>query len=227
MLPPCQRRRNKGDGLLKAVVILNVLLVSVLFFPPLSGAGSSPLSLKEPSNPMDKREEKVKEFREKRDQFFKEDPRSPLKDSDLRNFKSLAYFPFNLKYAQVGTIERAPAGAAPSYVNLRTNKGTEKRYVKFGRFTFRLDGIAYVLQVYRVLGGDELFLPFRDKTAGRETYSKGRYLFIEPMPQGKVLVDFNRAYNPFCAYDEKYTCPDPPPENWLNTEIRAGEKRFR
>jgi len=227
-LPPCRRRRSKGDGLLKAVVFLNVLLVSVFFFPPLlSGAGSSPLPLKELSDPMDRRAEEVKDFREKRDRFFREDPRSPLKDDDLKNFKGLAYFPIDLKYVMVGTIERTPAGTDPLHVNLRTNKGTEKRYVKFGRFKFKIGRKEYVFQVYRVLGGDELFLPFRDKTAGRETYSRGRYLFIEPLSWGKVLIDFNRAYNPFCAYNEKYTCPDPPEENWLDTEIRAGEKRSR
>lgn len=207
---------------------LKVLLVSLLcFFPLLLGAKPAPLSPAEISNPMDRREEKVREFREKRDQFFREDHRSPLKDADLKSFKGLSYFLVDLKYAMVGAIERTPSGPTPLYVNLRTNKGTEKRYVKYGRFKFKLEGKDYVLQVYRVLGGDELFLPFKDKTAGTETYPKGRYLFIEPMPQEKVLIDFNRAYNPFCAYNEKYTCPDPPEENWLNTEIRAGEKHFR
>jgi hypothetical protein len=77
------------------------------------------------------------------------------------------------------------------------------------------------------LGGGEFFLPFKDKTSGTETYSDGRYLYIEPISGGKVLIDFNRAYNPFCAYNEKYTCPFAPKENWLGTAIQAGEKRFR
>lgn len=227
-MPPCRRRRSRRGSFLKVVLILNVLLVSAFFFPLLlSGAGPSLLDLKESSDPMDRRAERVKEFREKRDRFFREDPRSPLKDVDLKNFKGLSYYPIDLKYAMVGTIERTPAGTDPLHINLRTNKGTEKRYVKFGRFKFNIGRKEYALHVYRVLGGDELFLPFRDKTAGRETYSRGRYLFIELLPQEKVLIDFNRAYNPFCAYDEKYTCPDPPEENWLDTEIQAGEKRFR
>ena len=75
--------------------------------------------------------------------------------------------------------------------------------------------------------GGELSLPFKAKTSGSETYSKGRYLFIEPMPGGKMLIDFNRAYNPFCAYNEKYTCPFAPEENRLEIAIRAGEKHFR
>jgi uncharacterized protein len=208
----------KVNALLASVLSLSLLLI---------GAGSAPLPPEDFSNPMDKREEKVMGFREKRDQFFREDPHSPLKDADRKGFKGLSYFPINLKYTLVGTVERDAAGPNPLYVNLRTNKGTEKRYVKYGRFKFALDGKACVLQIYRILGGDELLLPFKDKTAGTETYLKGRYLFIEPLPQEKVLIDFNRAYNPFCAYNDKYTCPDPPQENGLDIEIRAGEKRFR
>jgi uncharacterized protein (DUF1684 family) len=90
-----------------------------------------------------------------------------------------------------------------------------------------MDGSDLNGEVYRPLGGGELFLPFKDKTSGTETYPDGRYLYIETMPGGKVLIDFNRAYNPFCAYNEKYTCPFAPKENWLGTAIQAGEKRFR
>jgi uncharacterized protein (DUF1684 family) len=113
------------------------------------------------------------------------------------------------------------------YTNLPTSKGTEKKYVKYGRFKFNWMRKEYVLQIYRPLGGGELFLPFKDKTSEMETYPKGRYLFIEPMPDGKMLIDFNRAYNPFCEFNEKYTCPSAPEENGLEIEIRAGEKRFR
>ncbi len=87
------------------------------------------------------------------------------------------------------------------------------------RFKFKLEGKEYILQIYRPLGGGELFLPFKDKTSETETYRMGRYLNIEPMPGGKVLIDFNRAYNPFCQYNEKYTCPFAPGENWLGIEL--------
>jgi hypothetical protein len=176
---------------------------------------------------MEKREEKLKAFREKRDRFFKEEPQSPLKESDRKKFKGLIYYPINLKYAMIGAIEKYPAEPKPFYATLPTNKETGRKYVKYGRFKFKWDGKEYVLQIYRPLGGGELFLPFKDKTSETETFVKGRYLYIEPMPEGKVLIDFNRAYNPFCQYNEKYTCPFSPEENWLNIEIRAGEKRFR
>jgi len=178
-------------------------------------------------DPMERREEKLKAFRAKRDRFFKEDTHSPLKESDRKKFKGLVYYPIDLNYAIVGVIERYPTEPKPIYVNLPTSKEREKKYIKYGKFRFRCEGKEYVLHIYRPLGGGELFLPFGDKTSGKETYAEGRYLYIEPMSGGKVLIDFNRVYNPFCAYNEKYLCPFAPKENWLNTEIRAGEKRFR
>ena len=176
---------------------------------------------------MERREEKLKIFREKRDQFFKEDLKSPLKESDRKKFKGLLYYPIDLKYAVTGFIEKYPIEPKPLYVTLPTNKEMGKKYVKYGRFKFKWEGKEYVLQIYRPLGGGELFLPFKDKTSVTETYPKGRYLYIEPMPGGKVLIDFNRAHNPFCQYNEKYTCPFAHEENWMEIAIRAGEKRFR
>ena len=196
---------------------------------------------KREENPMEHRGETLKAFRLKRDQFFKEDPHSPLKEVDRKKFKGLLYYPINLQYAMIGSIERYPTEPKPIYVNLPTNKEREKKYVKYGRFRFKWEGKECILQIYRPLGSGELFLPFKDGTSGTETYSDGRYLYIEPMPGGseslpdrqagtrtkKVLIDFNRAYNPFCAYSEKYTCPLAPKENWLEIPIQAGEKRFR
>jgi len=203
-----------------------LLLVSCLGLLLLNGRpGIS--TTDEGRDPMEGREKKLKAFREKRGQFFKEDPHSPLKERDRKKFRGLLYYPIDLKYAMVGSIERYPVEPKPLYANLPTSKGTEKRYVKHGHFKFHWMGKKYTLQVYRPLGGWELFLPFKDKTSETETYPEGRYLFIEPMPEGRVLIDFNRAYNPFCEYNEKYTCAYAPQENWLSVEIRAGEKRFR
>jgi len=178
-------------------------------------------------NLLEGRIDKLKFFRENRDKFFKEDPKSPLKEPDRKRFKGLNYYPIDLKYTIIGVIEKYPIEPKPIYVTLPTNKEVGKKYIKYGKFKFKLDGKEYILQVYRPLGGGELFLPFKDKTSGRETYPKGRYLFIEPLPDGKVIIDFNRAYNPFCEYNEKYLCPFAPEENWLPIEIRAGEKRYR
>jgi uncharacterized protein (DUF1684 family) len=185
-------------------------------------------------DPMEGREEKLKAFREKRDQFFKGDALSPLKEVDRKNFRGLLYYPIHLRYAMIGSIERYPIEPKPIYVDLPTNKKKDKKYVKYGRFRFKWEEREYGLQIYRPLGGGELFLPFKDKTSGVDTYAGGRYLPIEPMPRGsgstrteKVLIDFNRAYHPFCVYSEKYTCPFAPKENWLDLPIQAGEKGLR
>jgi hypothetical protein len=178
-------------------------------------------------DPMVQREEKIKTLRGERDRFFKEDAHSPLRESDRKKFKGLSYYPVDLKYAMLGSIEKYPTEPKPLYISLPTTGEARKRYVKYGRFRFKWEGREHVLQIYRPLGGGELFLPFRDKTSGTETYSRGRYLYIEPMPDGRVLIDFNRAYNPFCQFNEKYTCPFADEENWLEIPIRAGEKRFQ
>lgn len=202
--------------------------VSFTCFLLLFFAGGLDLSLsKEGEDPMEGREEKIRAFREKRDLFFKKDPNSPLKESEKNKFKGLLYYLIDLKYAAIGSIEKFPTDPKPIYVNLPTNKEREKKYVKYGRFKFKLEGKEYLLHIYRPLGGGELFLPFKDKTSGIETYPEGRYLHVEPMPGGKVLIDFNRASNPFCEFNDKYTCPFAPKENWLDIEIRVGEKRFR
>jgi len=203
------------------------LLLSFPFFCLFLLCGKSGLLLSQEENSIEQRDEKLKIFREKRDRFFKEDPGSPLKESDRKKFKGLIYYPIDLQYAMIGAIEKYPTEPKPLYITLPTNKEVGRKYVKYGRFKFKWEGKEYTLQIYRPLGGGELFLPFKDKTSGTETYLKGRYLYIEPMPEGKVLIDLNRAYNPFCQFNEKYTCPFAPEENWLPIEIRAGEKRFR
>jgi uncharacterized protein (DUF1684 family) len=207
------------------LIWLLMLVPSFLFVAQhVKAEASSPKGIEDP---MERREEKLKAFREKRDRFFREDPHSPLKDADRKRFKGLLYYPINLKYCLVGKIERYPIEPKPIYVNLPTNKGKDRKYVKYGQFKFKWEGKEYALQIYRPLGGGELFLPFKDKTSGTETNSEGRYLYVEPMPGGSVLIDFNRAHNPFCQYNEKYTCPFALPENGLPIPIHAGEKRFR
>ena len=178
-------------------------------------------------DPMVQREEKLRAFRKERDRFFKEDDRSPLMEGDRKRFKGLLYYPIDLKYATIGLIEMYPMEPKPLYVTLPTNKTTGKKYVKYGRFKFKWETRDLTLQIYRPLGGGDLFLPFKDKTAGMETFPRGRYLFIEAMPDGRVLIDFNRAYNPFCQFNEKYTCPFATEENGIDLLIRAGEKRFQ
>ncbi|MDO9351531.1 MAG: DUF1684 domain-containing protein [Deltaproteobacteria bacterium] len=172
----------------------------------------------------------IKNFREERDDFFKNHQRSPLKWADKLKFHRLSYYPIDLKYRFIGKIERYTLDIRDPqyYATFLTNKGTKKRYVRYGQFKFILNGKEYRLQLYKSILSDTLFIPFKDKTNGKETYSGGRYLDAEiAVPDYEVTIDFNMAYNPSCAYNEKFVCALPPEENILNIEIQAGEKKFR
>jgi len=172
----------------------------------------------------------IREFRERRDRFFNEHPRSPLDDSQRRNLKGLAYYPIELEYRFEGKIERYKYHIMNPqyYANFLTNRGVKKRYIRYGRFRFQLNGKEYVMQLYKSPGSDQLFIPFRDKTNGDATYKGGRYLDAEIiMPGYKTVIDFNMAYNPSCVYNEKYICIIPPKENNFDVEIKAGEKAFK
>jgi uncharacterized protein (DUF1684 family) len=177
-------------------------------------------------NSLQTRQKEIEEERGEKDRFFKENPRSPLKAQDIIHFEKLDYFPFDFRYVFVGEIDRNPQ-AHSEYVKLPTNKGNFRKYVKHGKFRFSVDGGEFVLTIYRYLGRSNLFLPFKDKTIGSETYEKGRYLEVEWIGKKRVIIDFNTASNPYCAYNPKYTCPYADDENTLDIAIRSGEKRFK
>jgi uncharacterized protein (DUF1684 family) len=174
--------------------------------------------------------QQIGEYRQRRDRFFKEHPRSPLDDSQRSDFKRLTYYPVDLKYRFEGRIERYKYHIMNPkyYANFLTNKGIKKRYIRYGRFQFQLNGKEYVIQLYKSPGSDHLFTPFRDKTNGDGTYEGGRYLDAEiVMPGYRTVIDFNMAYNPSCVYNDKYICIIPPDENNFDVEITAGEKMFK
>lgn len=171
--------------------------------------------------------DRLKRRREAKDHFFEDDPRSPIPAEDRPGFRGLDYYPpdpdhrFRLELHEHG--EKAT-------VSLAVTQGSPREMVRWGEFRFRLGGEDQVLQVYRSEPGEAgLFVPFRDATAGTETYEKGRYLDLEPrlhQVADEWIVDFNEAYNPWCAYGADYSCVVPPAENALPVPIRAGEKRY-
>lgn len=169
-------------------------------------------------------------FRKDRDRFFKTAPNSPLEESEKVHFKGLNYFLVDLKYRFEGTIERyiININDPKYYAIFPTNKGPSKRYVRYGKFRFTFEGKEYSLELYKSIGGDLIFIPFYDKTTGKETYEGGRYLDAEIlMPGYRIVVDFNYAYNPSCVYNDKFVCVLPLKENRLYMEIQAGEKKFK
>ncbi|MDA1330355.1 MAG: DUF1684 domain-containing protein [Chloroflexi bacterium] len=107
---------------------------------------------------------------------------------------------------------------------MQTSTGDVRSYTRYGRFSIAVDGQEAELTLYSSPHG--YFLPFVDANAGKETYGAGRYLDPEPLPDGKFLIDFNLGYNPYCVYNENYSCPLPPAENRVAVAIEAGEKNY-
>lgn len=161
----------------------------------------------------------IETMRRQKDDFFANDPQSPLEPEQRENFKGLQYFPpdENLRF-ELALEPSQEKGA----VRLQTSTGDIQEYQRLGRVHFTVDGKEAVLTVFG--DGSGYFLPFVDFLAGKETYGAGRYLEPVLLPSGRLLVDFNLAYNPYCAYNHNWSCPIPPRENRLGVPIRAGEK---
>jgi len=165
------------------------------------------------------------DFRREKDHYFAHNPHSPLLPEQRQDFQGLRYYEENPALCFEVTIEPYTGGEHRT-IPMQTSTGSVVDYERYGRFTFQVDGQEVALTVYMSAGNGGFFVPFMDATSGEETYSGGRYLELEPLPGGRYLVDFNMAYNPYCAYNELWTCPIPPKENRLSVPIRAGEKNF-
>jgi len=164
----------------------------------------------------------LEEFRNEKDDFFKNDYQSPLTAEEKRSFQGLHYYPENPLLRLELSIEK---DETPTPVVLQTSTGEAREYFHAGQVRFDVDGQEAILQVY-LDDYDGYFLPFVDATAPDETYGAGRYLEPHDLGDGRLLVDFNLAYNPYCAYNELWSCPIPPRENRLKVRIEAGEKKF-
>lgn len=163
------------------------------------------------------------EFRANKDEFFRDAPDSPLTAHQKREFSGLRYYEANDALALELPVDPFPE---PELVAMQTSTGGEATYERWARVTFPVDGTEASLTLYREPGSGHIFLPFRDANAGGETYGAGRYVEVMPLDGGLVLLDFNYAYNPYCAYNEMWSCPVPPAENRLQVAIRAGERSF-
>ncbi|MCD6384838.1 DUF1684 domain-containing protein [Candidatus Sumerlaeota bacterium] len=167
--------------------------------------------------------------RRQKDLFFKGGYQSPIPFEERADFKGLNYYPPEIKYRFELELAEHPQ---KEIIKIEDTKGNIREFIRWGEFRFNIDGVDCTLQAYKSDKLEErLFVPFRDLTSGKETYGAGRYLDLEPerdlTPEGKWILDFNKAYNPWCAYSKDYACPFTPPENWLNVYIRAGEKNYK
>jgi len=163
----------------------------------------------------------LEEFRAEKDEFFRSHPQSPLTPEQKINFTGLKYFPENEQLCLEAEVELLND---PQPMQMQTTTGGVQTYFRHGRFKFSVDGQDAELTIYR--GEHGYFLPFVDSLRGEETYPAGRYLEPEELPGNRFLVDFNIAYNPYCAYNDGWSCPITPAENRLKVPIRAGEKIF-
>jgi uncharacterized protein (DUF1684 family) len=159
------------------------------------------------------------QFRAEKDAFFKSHPQSPLTPAQRREFAGLAYFPENPALRLELDLEPFED---QNEIEMQTSTGDVQQYSRLGRITFVVDGQPAVLTIYANQWGH--FLPFVDSLANKETYGAGRYLEPERLDGNRFLVDFNLAYNPYCAYNEAWSCPLTPFENRLKVPVRAGEK---
>lgn len=153
-----------------------------------------------------------------------------LTPEDFENFKELEFFPIDLKYKVVATLIRTPT-EVPFLMPTTTDRLPE--YVKYGEVHFSIKEENYKLNVYQNTTPSEdpeyidyLFLPFTDLTSGEESYGGGRFLDAKIPENNTLIIDFNKAYNPYCAYNSRYSCPITPKENHIEVAIKAGVKAF-
>jgi len=170
------------------------------------------------------------EFQSKLNKSFSDSLKSPLTKDDLKEFKGLDFFPISEKFIVEALFIRTKREKAFA---MKTTTSRTPLYVKYGELHFKIDEKEFKLNVYQNIDlskkpgySDYLFLPFSDLTCGKESYIGGRYVDMR-MQKGKTwIIDFNKAYNPYCAYNYKYSCPIVPLENDLDIEILAGVKKF-
>ncbi len=175
--------------------------------------------------------DEIQKERSERDAEFANPETSILLEADLASFKGLDYFPITEKYkVQVLQIKRFKRKKT---FEMTTTTARRPLYKPYAQLTFSMDGKESKLTVYQNMElikkqgfEDYLFIPFTDLTSGEECYGGGRYLDFRISDLDKKEIDFNKAYNPYCAYNAKYSCPIPPSENALDVRVEAGVKKF-
>jgi uncharacterized protein (DUF1684 family) len=174
------------------------------------------------------------EYQQKLNAVFKDASKSPLKNKDLKSFKGLDFFPVDSSYIITASIKKTPD---TPFLGMATNTEEKSYYRKFGILTFTLKDKEMQLTLYESLEESEnpvfedyLFLPFTDETSGSDSYGGGRYMDVfksKINTNGTLELNFNNTYNPYCAYNDDYSCPLTPRDNHLSMEILAGVKDFK
>jgi uncharacterized protein (DUF1684 family) len=168
----------------------------------------------------------IEQQRGGKDEFFRESHHSPIPAGERDGFTGLSYYAIDLDLRYEGMRLEPVDPSLTAQTQVQTSDGAVRDGRRVGTFVFEVAGEVQRLTALQLAKsqGDALFVPFKDATNGSETYGAGRYLDLEPMPDGTYDLDFNLAYSPFCAYSPSYSCPLPPLENRLAARITAGEK---
>jgi uncharacterized protein (DUF1684 family) len=168
----------------------------------------------------------IKQFQDELNEQYRNADKSPLDPKDRKRFKKHDFYKVDLKYRVVAKLDR---NVSQEILQMKTSTARMAKYKKYAVATFQLEGQAYSLTLYQSLDlarspdyKDYLFLPFLDKTSGEESYGAGRYIDLRTTDADEIVIDFNKAYNPYCAYSNRYSCPRVPDENNLGVAIRAG-----
>jgi uncharacterized protein len=192
---------------------------------PLAAIAAMTLMGCSPAPPDDEQHilQEIASFREMKDRGFASSG-SPVPEDRRKALLPLAYFPISLDYRVPAVLRPYPDRPT---MEMPTSTGQLRTMVRVGRLDFTLRGQQLGLSAFVEAGArdlDRLFVPFTDLTSGTETYPAGRYLDLERTPTGLYVIDFNRAYHPFCYYNAAYDCPYPPRENRLQVPVRGGER---
>jgi len=168
-------------------------------------------------------------FQKRMNTLFKDASKSPLKPKDLKTFSSLSFFPIDSSFVVKAKLIPTPNSV---YFDMKTTTERVSKERVFGILSFRLSDQNVELNVYQGLDSTDsksnyLFLPFLDDTNGFSTYGGGRYMDLTVPKTDSIWLDFNTAYNPYCAYNERYSCPIVPRENYIPLKVKAGVKRFK
>jgi uncharacterized protein (DUF1684 family) len=182
------------------------------------------------ANAQSRRVKDVQDFQKKLNSEFKDEKESPLTEEDRKTFSDLDFFPIDTSFIVIAKFELVKD---PVSFKMKTTTDRLPVYRTYAKASFELKGKQYVLNLYQnenlMASGDMedyLFLPFTDKSNGSSTYGGGRFIDLSIPKKNEIIIDFNKAYNPYCAYNHKYSCPIPPKENHLDLFVEAGVKNY-
>jgi len=210
----------------RSLAVFSCLVLTTVFLLTACGSPEEKSDAQSDVDTTDVYTMEVRKDRLEKDRYLLTSGSTPIRASDMEMFKGLAYYPVSKDFVFYTALEPLDE---PAEITIATSQDRPRQMLHIGALPFEVDGETHRLQVYApkdTTDGNYWFIPFTDATSGDATYGGGRYIDIEDVRADSVFLDFNYAYNPYCAYNERYDCPIPPAENALPIRIEAGEKNY-